>query len=56
VVKKFSINRYEVILERILLPIVIFNFYKYQETKASEVVATENERGGNLISICFLGS
>jgi hypothetical protein len=56
VVKKISIDRYEVVLKRIFLPIVIVNFYKNQETKTSEVVATENERKNNIISICFLDS
>jgi len=55
VVKEISIDGYEIVLERILLPIVRFYSYKNQEAKASEVVATENERKGNLISISFLG-
>jgi hypothetical protein len=57
VVKKIAIDGYGVVLERILLLIVILNFYKKQEAKASEVpmaIGTENERRDNLISICFL--
>jgi len=58
---RIIINGYEVVFELILLPIVRFYFRKNQEVKASEVpipkafgIGTENERGDNLISICFL--